>query len=179
MNGYVEYNDTSPLSPIYPHPIVIGNNTYTSAYNAIQAGENPIDTFLILVRNNRDLYYKYRNYTFQGTYDDFLNNAVETLFIPKREPIDIDRYIYILDIDQYRRAKQLPIEFSLPIIRNVYITSKEDGNRYRQSQVLNTVELYNVFLIGDLPLYVGLMGSFILLDDPEQDVSPVLQRLYE
>jgi len=179
MNGYIEYNDASKLSPLYPHSIIIGDQTYTSVQHAIQSGEDPYESILTLVRQYRSVYEHYRFYTFQGTYSDLLNAAISALLIAKREPLNIDRHVYILDVEQHIKAKQLPVEFSLPIIRNVYVTTKENGNVHRQVRALDVVETYNVFLYGNLTLYVGGMGSFILLDDPLQDVSSVLQRLTE
>lgn len=177
MSGYIEYTDTSPLSPVYPRPIEIGGTSYTSAHHAIQSGEEPSEVILILVRNNRSVYYPHRYYIFQGTYSDLLNRAIASLFIPKREVVDVGRYIYILDGDLLTLARNIPVEFSVPIIRNVYITSNQGNNIYQQTQALDTIEIYNVFLIENIPLYVGSMGAFFTLDDREQDISLALSSL--
>lgn len=177
MSGYIEYVDTSILSPVYPHSLEIGGTIYPSAHEAIQSGEDPTEVMLLHVRNNKNIYNKYRNYIFSGTHADLLNKAINTLLIPKREPIDIGRYIYVITGNDLQKAIALPTEFSIRIIRSIYVTSHVNSNIYRQSNILPALEEYNVFMLENIPLYVGKMGAFFLLEEREQSVSSALQRL--
>lgn len=177
MSGYIEYTDTSILSPVYPHAIEIQGVTYKSPHEAIQRGNDPFDTILIHVRNNRSLYDQYRNYIFSGTYSDLLNRAIQMLLVPKREPADVGRYVYLLGPDLHDKVQRLPLEFSIPIIRPVYMMSHVEGMLYRQDSTLDALEQYNVFLIEGIPLYVGVDGSFFLLRERDQSVSSAIQRL--
>lgn len=179
MSGYVHYDDLSPLSPLYPRTISVGENIYNSAANAIQAGENPSEVMLLLVRNNRNLYYPYRNYEFRGTYSDLLNRAISLLLIPRRERIGEGRFLFILTGDLRDRAQSFPREYSLPVIRNVYRSTHVEGNIYQEVEPLDVVEQYSVYLVQNVPLYVGSMGAFFLLEDRYQSIPSLIPNVSE
>ena len=161
MQGYIEYTADSPLYP--------DGDTYESV--------------LVHVRNNYDMYKKYASYQFQGPSSDELNQAVETLFHPRREGDTIGRYIYFLPPD----IRVPPIEYSIPIIRNIYSLRHIRGNMYRQEgriDITPETERYQVsgIPVGEdtpdaiVPVYTGDQGSFLLLQE-DIDVTPILERM--
>lgn len=173
IRGFIEYDSTSQLSPEYPHPIVISGREYSSPTSAIDA-ENPMEVMLTFVSTYRNIFFPYRYYIFQGTYSDILNRAIQQILIPKREPI------VIIDVYQYMYSGILPPEqYTVRIRRNVYITEKVRENLYRQIRPLQRTEVYDVALVGDIPLYIGLQGSFFLISNIEdvQRVEEVLRTL--
>lgn len=170
MAGYIEYTDTSIYSPVYDHEILIGDTYYPSPHSAIEDGHDVDDVIVEYVYNYRDLYYPYRHYTFKGTYSDSLNRAIEMLLVSRVEPTTIGKYVYMLP-----RDASLPR--GMPILRNNYLLSHIRDNIYRQTSVLDALEEYDVHIIDDTLLYVGEGGMFLLLDDIQKDISPILDRI--
>lgn len=144
--GYIEYDDLSPLSPIPFNP-----------------DDDPLGTMLAHVRDNRDLYLPYKDYIFIGRYADLLNEAIRILFSSRREFLTTGYYQYVLP----ENAPILPVKYTVPVVRNVYVTEAIDVNMgnvtlYRQIRPLTQVETYNVGLFNGVPMYIGRQGSFLL-----------------
>lgn len=175
MSGYIEYDNTSVYSPYYRRDIRVKDTTYESAVDAISADNDPYEVILIMVRDNRDVFYPYRNYTFQGEYSALLNRAINELYTPREEPIGVGRYIYIVENSTIHET--IPVEYGIPVVRRVYTLDRISDRVYMQSNPLDVYERYLVYMIGDTPMYVGDAGVFLMLDKPDQDVSPILETL--
>lgn len=177
MNGYIEYDSTSIFSPEHLQTITVGSNVYKSASHAIQSGEDPQETILLFLKNNRDTFISYRKYVFVGTYSSLLNDGMHLLFGTRYETVDINRYVRILDAALHDVAKSISPGYSIPVVRNVYTCVQQGPSLYQQVEPLDMLNRYRVFLIENIPLYVGHTGSFLLLDYKEQDVSNVISAL--
>lgn len=177
MKGYISYSNTSNLSPAYPNPVTINEKSYISPSIAIQSGEDPLETILLHIRSHPEIYRKYRDYKFEGLYSDYLNQAIDLLYLPRREPIQIEKYVKILPMDIHKRISLIDIEYTIPIIRSVYVYSSIGNDILKPVSTLDATEEYRVFLILDTPIYVGTKGSFILLDNPQMDTSLILEEL--
>jgi hypothetical protein len=174
IEGYITYDKTSIFSPEYSHPIRIGTNTYTSPQEAILSHTaNTTDILYQYVNQYRDIFSPYKYYLFTGLYSDTLNQAIHDILITKVETPNIGAYIYL-----FTQSVSIPDIDSISISRNVYTLSHISGNIYRQDGVISDVyDTYRVYLIGDVPLYIGVHGSFLLLKSPDIDISPQLSLL--
>lgn len=172
MSGFIHYDERSPMSTRYPRSFTMNNHVYLSVYDAIQSGEDTFEAILQMISDNRDLFYPYRHYIFQGEYDTYINDAINLLFIPKKEDVSIGSYIYIFNRDIF-----LPEKYGIPISRDVYLLEHINGNIYMQKNILPLTETYQVYLIYDTPLYIGKNGSFLLLKDKDQDISIIQESI--
>lgn len=178
MNGFIEYGDTSPFSPVYESPLTIDDKTYSSAEDAIQSGIDEFEVLLSFVRENRDLFLPYKDYTFVGKYSGSLNHAISTLLVPKREPLTIGRYVLFLTEEENQRLQAIPIKYSIPIERNAYTLSEtSQENIYRQEKPLDHIETYRLFLFEGMPVYVGAMGSFFGIPSLNTDITQARSKI--
>lgn len=172
MNGYITYTDTSELSPVYEYPFTVNGTLYRSPDDAITQGSDPLEVMLQHIRNRYALYSQYKEYRFSGTHSSFLNQAIDMLFLPRNEPVMIDKYIYLIPERLY-----LPPEFGIPVIRPTYQLKRITENIYQQERAIDVPDLYNLYVIDKIPLYSGKNGSFLSLSHKDQDISMVMNKL--
>lgn len=192
MKGFITYQNTSSLSPEYPNPITINGKLYTSPSLAIKEASSPSEELEIMIHHVKahpDIYKPYKDLQFKGEYSSLLNKAIDILFTPKLEPVNMDKYMKILPKNIHEKIKaftseDISIGYSIPIIRYIYTYQSLGNDIYKPLTVLNTVESYKVYAIDinskPIPLYSGLQGSFILLDSIREitDVlSPLIQKI--
>lgn len=175
VRGYIEYTNSSPLSPSYPHPITIPGITqrYESPVAAIEDGIDPMIAMISYVSQYRSLYLPYVGYVFKGLYAEFLNRAIDTILSPGTEGETTGWYQYIVEtIPSYLNNLTTRVQ------RNVYITRKVGENLYQQIRALGTTEVYSVYRFPqtDYRLYIGKQGAFILFENL-QDQDRVVQLL--
>lgn len=172
-SGYIDYTDTSIYSPMYGHTLLIDDTYYSSPHSAIEDGYDIDDVIMQYVYTYRDIYYPYRNYTFRGMYSDYLNRAIQSILVSRVEPSSVGKYIYLLD------SVDVVLPMGIPVLRNSYLLTHIIDNVYLQSNLLDVVEQYHVHIIDDILLYIGTHGMFLLLDSPDQDISSILDRIYQ
>jgi hypothetical protein len=89
--GYIHYDRESVYSPYYPYRIGV----WRSPHHAIEDGQDPYTTILLFVSMRRDIFMPMRDYVFVGDYGDLITRAIEEIYIPRMEDIDISSsYIY-------------------------------------------------------------------------------------
>lgn len=175
MKGYIQYNDDSIFSLSYPNPLYINEKQYPSPLLAIQDNNPIFDVAILHVKNHMDIYSPYKDYIFSGTYSNELNKAIQLLMATRIEISTMDKYIYLLDSAKYNL--ELPPEYSISILRNVYTYEKVTENIYKPISSLNKQEKYRVYLIDGILLYIGKQGGFLLLNNIDIDLSSVLSKL--
>jgi hypothetical protein len=159
MQGYIHYDKESIYSPYYPYEIGV----WRSPHHAIEDGQDPYSTILLFVSMRRDLFMPMRDYIFVGDYGDLITRAIEEIYIPKMEMIDVSSYIYPISRDIH-----IP---TITVSRFSYIL-EEKGNVYRQSTPIPVIDEYEMGIIPwmvdgkekNVKVYIGRKGSFILLD---------------
>jgi len=113
-----------------------------------------------------DVFKPMRDYVFVGDYGDLITRAIEELYIPRMEMIDVSSYVYPIDV------KGVEIPPTITISRFSYILEKEGENIYRQSTPIPVIDEYQMGIIPwmvdgreeNVRIYIGKAGSFILLN---------------
>lgn len=151
MKGFIYYNEDSPLIP--PPSI----QEYT------------LSNITRYIAEHRDLYKQYKDYVFRGIHDELINEAMHLIFDPRKEPTYIGGYVYILNY-----IAKLPSEYAIEITRPVYTYEHVHGQVYRQVDTLDIEETYQVYKVDKYLMYIGKQGSFIQLENPDDDVSMIV-----
>lgn len=167
MEGYIHYDKHSQYSPEHTYPI----DRWNSPIEAIENGEKVYPTILLFVSLRRDIFYPMRNYEFRGLYSKEINLAIQDLYRPIDEEVDIDSYVYPLP-----ERKNIP---GIVVRRNIYQLRKAGYNLYRQISVLPLMEEYVLGIISvdvdgreeEIPLYTGRNGSFLLFKELPTSIS--------
>jgi len=182
MEGTVTYTDSSILSPFYQYPIIVDNIEYPSIAMAIQANMKRAYSLMIgYVNQNRDRYEPYRRYAFRSSSKDdeslqmeyLLNKAIQYLLVPTMEPIQADRYVFVLppDLDVQSDIQMIPI------VRHIYTLEHVHGNLFKYKYPLNKTEPYQKGKIDGYDLYVGKQGSFIVSSHPIEDAQDFITSI--
>lgn len=122
---------------------------------------NPVGDISLYIFNNKDLYYKYRCSEFIGPNSSDLNQQIHNLIIPYYEHNTVGKYQEYIDLKE-----DIILPPTITVNRPVYILESITDNVYKQIKNLDIREEYLLYMINNIPLYVGSEGAFLLKNSP-------------